>query len=84
MFIQKFGNITRNGLVRLNGGLNPIQKRFLNIHEYASMQVLRKYDVPTPNNILCTSPEETKANFEKFGKKDVVIKAQVLAGGRGI
>jgi len=64
--------------------LRKTQKRNLNIHEYASMQVMSEFDVPVPKNKYADTPEEAQKIFEsgELGK-DAVLKAQVLAGGRG-
>ncbi|GBG32698.1 Succinate--CoA ligase ADP-forming subunit beta, mitochondrial [Hondaea fermentalgiana] len=64
--------------------LRHTQTRKLNIHEYASMQVMKEYGVPTPKNSVATSAEEAQKVYDagELGE-DVVIKAQVLAGGRG-
>jgi succinyl-CoA synthetase beta subunit len=59
------------------------QKRFLSIHEYMSMDLMNKYGIPTPRSIPAKSPEEALEAAKKFGGKGMVIKAQVLAGGRG-
>jgi succinyl-CoA synthetase beta subunit len=64
-----------------------MQHRKLNVHEYCGMELLAKHGVPVPENTLCKTPQETKVAFEAYtqahGKRDMVIKAQVLAGGRG-
>ncbi|KZT61271.1 succinate-CoA ligase [Calocera cornea HHB12733] len=59
------------------------QKRFLSIHEYQSVELLNSYGVPTPKSIVAKSPEDALKVAKEFGTKDLVIKAQVLAGGRG-
>jgi len=60
------------------------QVRNLNIHEYASMELMKKHNVPTPAGIVCTSADEAaKAYEEGTLGSEVVVKAQVLAGGRG-
>ncbi|THH11777.1 hypothetical protein EW145_g412 [Phellinidium pouzarii] len=59
------------------------QKRFLSIHEYQSVQLLNTYDISTPKSLPAKSPEEAYKVALNFGCKDLVIKAQVLAGGRG-
>ena len=60
------------------------QTRLLNIHEYASMELMASYGVPTPKGVLCTTAQEAeKAVASGDLGNDVVIKAQVLAGGRG-
>ncbi|KZV77562.1 succinyl-CoA synthetase beta chain SSC-beta [Peniophora sp. CONT] len=59
------------------------QKRFLSIHEYQSVQVLNSYGIPTPKSVAAKSVDEAAAAFQQFAEKGAVIKAQVLAGGRG-
>ncbi|CAG8596618.1 2253_t:CDS:2 [Ambispora gerdemannii] len=61
------------------------QKRFLAIHEYLSIDLLNKYGVNTPKGFVAKTPTQAYEIAEKLGKEegDVVIKAQVLAGGRG-
>ncbi|HKJ43761.1 MAG TPA: ADP-forming succinate--CoA ligase subunit beta [Sunxiuqinia sp.] len=54
----------------------------MKIHEYQAKQIFKKYGLPVPNDVLCHSVEEVeKVMAEKDGM--VVIKAQVLVGGRG-
>ncbi|KAI9019517.1 hypothetical protein CLU79DRAFT_757625 [Phycomyces nitens] len=59
------------------------QKRFLNIHEYLSVDVLRKYGINAPRGQVAKSPQEAFEIAKRLGSDDLVIKAQVLAGGRG-
>ncbi|KIL71020.1 hypothetical protein M378DRAFT_183551 [Amanita muscaria Koide BX008] len=59
------------------------QKRFLSIHEYQSMNLLNSYGIPTPKSIPAKSPQEAYNVAKSFGHDRLVIKAQVLAGGRG-
>ncbi|KAJ1649985.1 succinate--CoA ligase beta chain [Dispira simplex] len=58
-------------------------KRFLSIHEHLSMGLLNKYGVQTPRGSVAKTPEEAYQAAVKLGTDDMVIKAQVLAGGRG-
>merc|ERR1712021_247586 len=57
--------------------------RNLSVHEYVSMSLLRDAGVPTPKFGLATTAAEAKQIAEDLDTKDLVIKAQVLAGGRG-
>ena len=63
-----------------------IQRRQLALHEYQSMNIFRKFSIPVPNFYSVNTLEEAKkvgiTNFSK--DKEIVIKAQVLAGGRGL
>ncbi|KAJ7042578.1 succinyl-CoA synthetase beta chain SSC-beta [Mycena alexandri] len=59
------------------------QRRLLSIHEYQSMTLLNSYGIPTPKSVAAKSPEEAFEVAKNFGHDQLVIKAQVLAGGRG-
>ncbi|PPQ90397.1 hypothetical protein CVT25_014915 [Psilocybe cyanescens] len=59
------------------------QKRFLSIHEYQSMKLLNDYGIATPKSIAAKTPQEAYDVAKNFGTNNLVIKAQVLAGGRG-
>ncbi|MGH2756106.1 MAG: ADP-forming succinate--CoA ligase subunit beta [Actinomycetota bacterium] len=54
----------------------------MDLFEYQGKELLRKYDVPVPEGRVAKTPEEA---FEaaKFLGGRVVVKAQVLVGGRG-
>ena len=71
-----------NSMLRA-GPAAATQKRFLSIHEYLSMGMLNKFGIDTPKFIPAKSPEEAYEAAKKFNGEPVVIKAQVLAGGRG-
>lgn len=45
------------------------------------MDLYDKYGIGRPNAVVCSNLDEVRGAAEKFG--DAVIKAQVLAGGRG-
>merc|ERR1711939_256195 len=59
------------------------QKRALSIHEYLSADLLRQYGIGVPQGSVATTAAEAEAIAKKIGGDDMVIKAQVLAGGRG-
>ncbi|KAA1084334.1 hypothetical protein PGT21_024757 [Puccinia graminis f. sp. tritici] len=61
---------------------SKVQTRQLSIHEYMSMGLLNEYGIPTPISKAAKTPQEAHKIAESFGKP-MVIKAQVLAGGRG-
>ena len=60
-----------------------MKKRNLSIHEHQSMALLEKYGIPVPQGKLAHTAEEAFAAANELGAKDLVVKAQVLAGGRG-
>ncbi|KAK9894654.1 succinyl-CoA synthetase beta chain SSC-beta [Cystobasidium minutum MCA 4210] len=59
------------------------QTRKLSIHEYLSAGLLNEYGVKTPEFRAAKSPEEAYNAAKQFDTNELVIKAQVLAGGRG-
>ncbi|KKK17811.1 succinyl-CoA ligase [Aspergillus rambellii] len=59
------------------------QQRNLSIHEYLSARLLKSYGVGVPKGEVARSAEEAEAVAKSLGNDDMVIKAQVLAGGRG-
>ncbi|KAF8922291.1 succinate-CoA ligase [Mucidula mucida] len=62
------------------------QRRLLSIHEYQSVNLLNSYGIPTPKSIAAKTPEEayqSPRTLVCFHSSLLVIKAQVLAGGRG-
>lgn len=60
-----------------------ISKRYLNVHEHVSMRILRDGGVQVPKFGVARSPEEVTSIIKDLKSKDYVVKAQVLAGGRG-
>ncbi len=54
----------------------------MNLHEYQSKQLFAKYGVPIPRGRVASNPGEAKQFAEELGGK-VVVKSQVLVGGRG-
>lgn len=58
-------------------------KRNLNVHENVSMRLLRDNGVQVPRFGVARSPEEVTGIIKDLNSKDYVVKAQVLAGGRG-
>ena len=54
----------------------------MKLHEYQSKDLLSRYGVPVPEGDVTSNPDEVKAIAEKLGN-NVVVKAQVLMGGRG-
>ncbi|HJP81959.1 MAG TPA: ADP-forming succinate--CoA ligase subunit beta [Fimbriimonadaceae bacterium] len=54
----------------------------MKLHEYQSKELLSKYGVPVPPGDVTSDSAEARAIAERLGGK-VVVKAQVLMGGRG-
>ena len=55
----------------------------MNLHEYQSQELLQHYGIPVPVGELASSVEEALAIYSRLDSKQVVVKAQVHAGGRG-
>lgn len=59
-----------------------MQQRSLNVHEYVAHTLLKEAGIPAPPFGVANDPEEVAKLAEKLESKDIVLKAQVLAGGR--
>lgn len=55
----------------------------MKLHEYQSKQIFSKYGIPIPKGRVAATAEEAKQIAEELGGGRVVIKSQVLVGGRG-
>ena len=54
----------------------------MDLYEYQGKELFRRFGIPVSDGRLATTPEEARAAAEELGGQ-VVVKAQVLAGGRG-
>ena len=54
----------------------------MDLYEYQGKELFRRFGVPVSEGRLATTPEEASAAAEELGGQ-VVVKAQVLTGGRG-
>jgi succinyl-CoA synthetase beta subunit len=54
----------------------------MKIHEYQAKEIFSRYLIPVTNEVVCYTVKEAVAAAAKLGLP-VVVKAQVLAGGRG-
>jgi len=52
------------------------------LHEYQSKDLFAKYGIPIPKGEIATTPEDARRIARDLGRR-VVIKSQVLVGGRG-
>ena len=55
----------------------------MDLHEYQSKDLLESFGVPVPIGHVASSVEEAQAVYKSLGQESVVVKAQVLTGGRG-
>lgn len=62
--------------------------RLLSIHEYQSQDLMREMGIKVPSGQVASSPEQAyqiaKEMKTKDDSVDIIVKAQVLAGGRGL
>lgn len=54
----------------------------MKLHEYQSKRLFAEFGVPIPKGDIATTPAEAKAVAKELGGR-VVVKSQVLVGGRG-
>lgn len=55
----------------------------MKIHEYQAKELFAAYDIPVKKQILCHTADEAVDAYSRLNVPLVVLKAQVLAGGRG-
>ncbi|MEP7078939.1 MAG: ADP-forming succinate--CoA ligase subunit beta, partial [Chthoniobacterales bacterium] len=55
----------------------------MNIHEYQAKELLQRFGVATPSGKAVSSAEEAEQAARELGTDDLVVKAQIHAGGRG-
>src|SRR5713226_10149542 len=55
----------------------------MNIHEYQAKELLQKFGVATPRGKVASTLDEAEQVARELGDADLVVKAQIHAGGRG-
>ena len=55
----------------------------MNIHEYQARELFKKFGVATSRGEAATTPDEALTVAESLGETQIVVKAQIHAGGRG-
>src|SRR5438874_12868383 len=55
----------------------------MNIHEYQAKELLEKFGAATTRGKVASTPEEAEMIAREIGAAEVVVKAQIHAGGRG-
>jgi len=55
----------------------------MNIHEYQAKEILKKFGAPVLNGTVILDPKETNEKIKKLKSSNLIIKAQIHAGGRG-
>jgi len=72
--------------MRTNLGVASVaasQKRFINLHEYQSKGLMQEYGIPVQKFKTATTAEEAEQFAIDLEVDEIVMKAQVFAGGRG-
>lgn len=59
-----------------------LEEAALKLHEYQSKRIFAQHGVPIPGGDVAATPERARQIASRLGKR-VVIKSQVLVGGRG-
>lgn len=75
-----------SGLNGVSGALKGEQKRFLNLHEYQSKDLMNRFGVRVQKGYVADSAEQAYKHAQGLlegGAIELVIKAQIHAGGRG-
>ena len=54
----------------------------MDLYEYQGKQLFARFGIPVSDGVVATTPEEARKAAEQLGGP-VVVKAQVLVGGRG-
>ena len=81
--VMRAGALSRgSALSRVPRTLGAVRR--LNLHEYQSAQLMAEKGVNVPMGIAAKSVAEAVAAAAKIGDDEVVIKSQILAGGRGL
>ncbi|MGA7275112.1 MAG: ADP-forming succinate--CoA ligase subunit beta [Candidatus Udaeobacter sp.] len=55
----------------------------MNVHEYQAKELLRRFDVATTRGKVASTLDEAEQIAHELGDVEIVIKAQIHAGGRG-
>lgn len=75
-----FAHTARHGL-RPTTTINP--RRFLDLHEYQSKQLMARFSIPTQKFRVVERAEQANEATGALAAMEYVVKAQIHAGGRG-
>jgi len=73
--------LARRATRRVTGVLG---RRHLSLHEYQSLNIFQQFGVAIPKIAVAKTPQEAAQKAAEIGGDEIVIKTQVLAGGRGL
>ena len=81
MSLLKFLHATRVSMLSTRITLN--QRRHLSLHEYQSKELMQAFGINTQPFKIARTPSEAVEAARSLNVSEYVIKAQILAGGRG-
>ncbi len=55
----------------------------MKIHEYQAKEILKQFDIPVPRGGVAETPQEVLEIARGIGEGQIMVKAQIHAGGRG-
>jgi succinyl-CoA synthetase beta subunit len=55
----------------------------MNIHEHQAKEILKQFGAPVPNGVVIYDLGEINRKIKKLNSTNIVVKAQIHAGGRG-
>jgi succinyl-CoA synthetase beta subunit len=55
----------------------------MKIHEYQAKEIFKEFGIPVPRGGVVETPEEARKIAHQIGGGNIVLKAQIHAGGRG-
>ena len=55
----------------------------MNIHEHQAKEILKTYGIPVSNGVVIFSLDKIKEKISHLKSTNLVLKAQIHAGGRG-
>ena len=55
----------------------------MNIHEYQAKDLLREFGAPVPRGVVIYNIKEISQKIKILNTDNLVVKAQIHAGGRG-
>ena len=55
----------------------------MNIHEYQAKNLLKEFGAPVPKGVVIYDIKEVSQKIKTLSTNNLVVKAQIHAGGRG-
>ncbi|KAG9483576.1 hypothetical protein GDO78_009476 [Eleutherodactylus coqui] len=84
MAVRVLRQITaKSSLLRRNQGAQVTSRRWLNLQEYQSKKLMADNGVTVQRFFVADSAKEALEAAKKLKAREIVLKAQILAGGRG-